>query len=216
MWIRSSRCLSSPSSWRKIVESQRGTPGSLAIVLRRRSAAGGSARPRAPRRFCWTAVGLVRSEVRFVGPTSRTADRNETVFESAAYGCDWSKSPRARPNSGLPTDSAERAGEHGDSLARREASRSAKGRKSCHSATRSSYRRQQDQPGLNERAAGRHRRPGFGNTSGTFHRRARRDVFRLFRCRPAHGRAATHPGVPPAASSADTTAYSIQRTDRMD
>jgi len=45
MWIRSSRCLSSPSSWRKIVESQRGTPGSLAIVFRRRSAAGGSARP---------------------------------------------------------------------------------------------------------------------------------------------------------------------------
>ena len=82
MWIRSSRCLSSPSSWRKIVESQRGTPGSLAIVFRRRSAAGGSARPRAPRRFCWTAVGLVRSEVRFVGPTSPTADRNETVFES--------------------------------------------------------------------------------------------------------------------------------------
>ena len=37
---------------------------------------------RAPRGFCWTAVGLVRSEVRFVGPTSRTADRNETVFES--------------------------------------------------------------------------------------------------------------------------------------
>ena len=58
--------------------------------------------------------------------------------------------------------------------------------------------------------------PGFRQYSGTFHRRARRDVLRLFRCRPAHGRAATHPGVPPAASWAQTTAYSIQRTDRMD
>jgi hypothetical protein len=213
MWIRGSRCLSSPSSWRKIVESQRGTPGSLAIVFRRRSAAGGSARP-APH---GDSVGPPSG---WSGAKSGSSDRHRqlptgTKRCSSRYGCDWSKSPRARPNSGLPTDSAERAGEHGDSLARREASRSAKGRKSCHSATRSSYRRQRDQPGLNERAAGSSA-PGFRQYSGTFHRRARRDVLRLFRCRPAHGRAATHPGVPPAASSAHTTAYSIQRTDRMD
>jgi hypothetical protein len=166
MWIRSSRCLSPPSSWRKIVESQRGTPGSLAIVFRRRSAAGGSARP-APH---GDSVGPPSG---WSGAKSGSSDRHRqlptgTKRCSSRYGCDWSKSPRARPNSGLPTDSAERAGEHGDSLARREASRSAKGRKSCHSATRSSYRRQQDQPGLNERAAGRHRRPGFGNTPAHF------------------------------------------------